>query len=70
MIKNITEQARIKTSEFVGTSLFKARMLKNVFKDKKIKIDIDEIKNRELEDINLAEKDWYAQNEFYGTDEE
>ncbi len=23
-----------------------------------------------MKDVNLAEKDWYAQNEFYGTDEE
>jgi len=45
-------------------------MLQQVFKDKKIKIDIDEVKNKELKDVNLAEKDWYAQNEFYGTDEE
>jgi len=45
-------------------------MLKEIFHDKKIKIDIDEVRNRELEDINLADKDWYAQNEFYGTSEE
>lgn len=70
VLKNISEQAKIKTSEFVGTRLFKANMLREVFKDKKIKIDIDEVKNKELEDVNLAEKDWYAQNEFYGTDEE
>lgn len=70
VVKNIAEKARVNTSEFVGTSLFKARMLRQVFKDKKIKIDIDEVKNKELKDVNLAEKDWYAQNEFYGTDEE
>ena len=70
VVKSIAEKARVNTSEFVGTNLFKARMLRQVFKDKKIKIDIDEVKNKELKDINLAEKDWYAQNEFYGTDEE
>ena len=25
---------------------------------------------QELKDVNLADKNWYAQNEFYGTDEE
>lgn len=70
VVRNIAEKARVNTSEFVGTNLFKARLLQQVFKDKKIKIDIDEVKNKELKDINLAKKDWYAQNEFYGTDEE
>jgi len=70
VVRNISEKAKVNTSEFVGTNLFKARMLRQVFKDKKIKIDIDEVKNKELTDVNLAKKDWYAQNEFYGTEEE
>ena len=70
VIKEISEQARTKTSDFVGTNLFKAKLLKEIFHDKKIKIDIDEVRNNKLEDIKLADKDWYAQNEFYGTDEE
>jgi len=68
--KKIAEQARTNTSEFVGTELFKARMLRDVFKDKKIKIDIDDLQRKELEEVNLAEKDWYAQSGFYGTEEE
>ncbi|KUK49923.1 MAG: Type III site-specific deoxyribonuclease [Parcubacteria bacterium 32_520] len=70
VIKIISEQARTKTADFVGTNLFKAKMLKEVFYDKKIKIDNDEVENKKLEDVNLADKDWYAQTEFYGTDEE
>lgn len=70
VVRNISEKAKVNTSEFVGTNLFKARMLRQVFKDKRIKIDIDEVKNKELKDVNLTEKDWYAQNEFYGTEEE
>ncbi|CUS88761.1 type III restriction enzyme [Candidatus Kryptonium thompsonii] len=70
VVKNIAEKAKVNTSEFVGTTLFKARLLRQVFKDKKIKIDIDEVDTKELKDINLAEKDWYAQNVFYGTEEE
>ena len=70
VVKSIAEKARISTSEFVGTNLFKARLLQQIFRDKKIKIDIDEVRNKGLKGVNLAEKDWYAQNEFYGTEEE
>jgi len=70
IVKKISEQARISTSEFVGTKLFKAKMLREVFRNKKIKIDIDDVQRKELEEVKLAEKDWYAQNEFYGTEEE
>ena len=70
VVKNIAEKARTNTSDFVGTNLFKAKLLRDVFKDKKIKIDIEDVKRKELEEIKLAEKDWYAQKEFYGTDEE
>jgi len=68
--KSILEKVRTNTSEFIGTSLFKAKMLRQVFKDKMIKIDIDSVNTKEFRDINLAKKDWYAQNDFYGTDEE
>jgi len=70
VIKEISEQARTKTSEFVGTNLFKAKLLREIFHDKKIKIDKDEVENKKMEDVNLSDKDWYAQTEFYGTDEE
>ncbi len=68
--KKIAEQARVNTSEFVGTELFKVKMLRDVFRDKKIKIDIDDLQRKELEEVNLAEKDWYAQSGVYGTEEE
>jgi len=70
VVKKISEQARTNTSEFVGTKLFKAKMLREIFRNKKIKIDIDDVQRKELEEVNLAEKDWYGQNEFYGTEEE
>ncbi|MGQ9819930.1 MAG: DEAD/DEAH box helicase family protein, partial [Candidatus Kapaibacteriales bacterium] len=68
--KTIAEKARANTPEFSGTKLFKAKLLRQVFKDKKIRIDLDEFKNKEIKDVNLAEKDWYAQTAFYGTAEE
>jgi len=70
VVKKVAEQARTNTSEFVGTKLFKAKMLREVFRNKKIKIDIDDVQRKELEEVKLAEKDWYAQTGFYGTEEE
>lgn len=70
VIKEIAEQARRNTSEFVGTTLFKARMLKEVFRDKILKLDSDDERAKGTQSVNLSEKEWYAQNELYGTSEE
>ncbi|MCD6193758.1 MAG: type III deoxyribonuclease, partial [Candidatus Aminicenantes bacterium] len=70
VVKEIAEQARTNTSEFVGTTLFKARMLKDVFRDKILKIDSDDERAKGTQGINLEDADWYAQNELYGTSEE
>jgi len=70
IIKEIAEQARTNTSEFVGTTLFKARMLREVFRDKILKIDSDDERAKGMQNINLQNMDWYAQNELYGTSEE
>ena len=52
-------------AEFVGTTLFKARMFRNVFRDKILKLDSDSERAKGTQSINLSEKDWYAQNELY-----
>jgi len=70
VIKEIAEQAKINTSEFQGTTLFKAKALWEIFKDKKIKIDKDDLERRELSELDLEKTDWYGQNVFYGTSEE
>jgi len=70
VLKKILGEARSNTPEFVGVKLFKAKMLREIFKDKILKIDGDDEKARGMETINLSEKEWYAQNEIYGTSEE
>ncbi|HPO68178.1 MAG TPA: DEAD/DEAH box helicase family protein [Candidatus Pacearchaeota archaeon] len=70
VVKEITEQAKINTSEFIGTTLFKPEGLWEIFKNKKIKIDKDEIEQKESTEVNLETADWYGQNSFYGTSEE
>jgi len=68
--KSISIKAKMNTSDFKGTKIFEAKMIKDVFRDKTIKIDIDEVTNKRMQEIELADKEWYGQNDFYGTDEE
>jgi type III restriction enzyme len=70
IIKKIAEEAKISTSEFKGTKLFKAEILREIFKDKILKIDGDDERIKGMQTINLAAKEWYAQNDIYGTSEE
>jgi len=70
IVCDIAEQARVNTSEFVGTTLFKAKMLKEVFRDKILKIGSDDERAKGMETVDLSNADWYAQTELYGTSEE
>lgn len=74
IVKKILEQAKTNTSEFKGTKLFKAQLLRDKFGKnegrKTLKLDSDCERARELVEMDLRNKDWYAQNEIYGTDEE
>jgi len=70
VIKEIAEQTKTNMSEYIGTRLFKAKMIRDIFRDKILKIDNDDERAQGMEEINLTEKDWYAQNELYGTSEE
>ena len=70
IIKKIAEEAKTNTSEYVGTKLFKAAMLREMFKDKILRIDGDDERIKGMQTINLAVKEWYAQNDIYGTSEE
>jgi|YNPBryulayer2012_1023412.scaffolds.fasta_scaffold02117_3 type III restriction enzyme len=70
LIKEIAEQTKMNVSKYIGTRLFKAKMIRDIFRDKILKIDSDDERAQGAEEINLEEKDWYAQNELYGTSEE
>jgi type III restriction enzyme len=70
LCKKISEQARTNTSEFKGTGLFKAKMLRDIFRDKVLKLDSDSERAKEIVEVDLANKDWYAQTDLYGTSEE
>jgi type III restriction enzyme len=70
VIKEISEQTKMNMPGYIGTTLFKAKMIRDIFRDKILKIDSDDERAQGVEEINLAEKDWYAQTELYGTTEE
>jgi type III restriction enzyme len=70
VLKEIADQTKTKTSEFIGTTIFKAKLLREVFRDKILKFSIDDLRAKGTQKINLETKDWYAQNELYGTSEE
>jgi len=70
VIKKIAEQTKMIMSEYIGTRIFKAKMIRDIFRDKFLKIDSDDERAQGMEEINLIEKDWYAQNKLYGTSEE
>jgi len=70
ILKEISEEAKVNVSEFLGTKIFSAKMLHDIFRDKILKLDSDSEQAKEMVEVNLANKDWYAQTGFYGTDEE
>ncbi len=74
VVKKVSEEAKTNTSEFKGTKLFKAQLLRDIFGKnegrKTLKLDSDSERAQKLEKIDLENKNWYAQNEIYGTSEE
>jgi type III restriction enzyme len=74
VLKSVSEQTVSNTSEFIGTKLFKAQLLKDIFGKnegrKTLKLDGDSERAKELIEVDLSAKNWYAQNALYGTDEE
>lgn len=70
ILKKISEEAKTNISEFIGTKVFKAKILREIFRDKILKLDADDERVKGMQTINLANKEWYAQNEIYGTSEE
>jgi len=70
VLKEIAEQTKMNMSEYKGTKLFKEKMIRDIFRDKILRIDSDDERVQGMEKINLTNKDWYAQNDLYGTSEE
>jgi type III restriction enzyme len=78
-VKEIAEQTKLNTSEFQGSPLFIPKSLWEVFKDKKMKIDKDDLERREMAEVPVSSNDWFGQEYksedgrqafYYGTKEE
>lgn len=79
IVQEIAEQAKINTSEFKGSTTFIPKLLWEVFKNKKIKIDKEDLERKELLEIKMKDTDWFGQEYksedgkqafYYGTGEE
>ncbi|MDD4144889.1 MAG: DEAD/DEAH box helicase family protein, partial [Prolixibacteraceae bacterium] len=71
ILKQTAKDIENSATEYIGTKEFEAKMVKDVFKDKVLKIDGDSPRAIDLnEEIDLRAKRWYAQNSLFGTSEE
>jgi type III restriction enzyme len=79
VIKEIAEQAKANTSEFKGSNVFTPKALWEIFKNKKIKIDKEDLERKTLAEIKVENADWFGQEYksddgktafYYGTSEE
>lgn len=79
ILNKISDAIMKKEDEFVGTKEFKAKKLKEIIKDKKIKLSTIEkdsvgVSQNDCIDedlrLNLKNENWYVYNDNYGTSEE
>ncbi|MGC9031703.1 MAG: DEAD/DEAH box helicase family protein, partial [Minisyncoccia bacterium] len=79
ILNEISDQTKANVSEFKGSEVFTPKLLWNVFKNKKIKIDKDDLERKELAEIKIKDTEWFGQEYkseegersfYYGTTEE
>ena len=69
VLEDVSENIQKNISNYSGTEEFEPYPISKVFEDKKVKIPKDDYENR-VKEINLSSYYWFAQQEFYGTEEE
>jgi type III restriction enzyme len=71
VIDKILESARKEKKEYYGTKEFKAHLIQKVFEsDKILQLDSESPRAQNMRDFDFASRDWFAQNEVWGTSEE
>jgi len=71
VIDRVLEIARKEKKEHHGTKEFKAHLIQKIFEnDKMLQLDGESPRAREMQDFNFGDKEWFAQNEIWGTSEE
>ena len=57
--------------EYYGTTEFKAEMLRTIFENEKVlELDSESPRAQNMQDFNFSSREWFAQNEIWGTSEE
>jgi len=71
VIDKVLEVAGKEKKEYYGTKEFKAHFIQNIFEnDKVLQLDSESPRAQNMRDFDFSSRDWFAQNEIWGTSEE
>lgn len=67
---NVLEKAGEEKKEYYGTEKFEAYLIQKIFGNKVLQLASDSPRAQNMRDFDFATRDWFAQNEIWGTSEE
>lgn len=71
VIGKVLEIAGKEKREYYGTKEFKAHLIQKIFEnDKVLQLDSESPRAQNMRDFDFSSRDWFAQNEIWGTSEE
>lgn len=71
VIDKVLEIAGKEKKEYYGTKEFKAYLIQKIFEnDKVLQLDSESPRAQNMRDFDFGTRDWFAQNEIWGTSEE
>lgn len=70
VLEKVLGEAGKEKKEYIGTKEFKMNLIKEIFKDKILQLDEDSPRAQNMRDFDFSNRDWFAQNEIWGTSEE
>ena len=70
VLLQLAKEAQNRKQEYKGTYEFRPLKISEVFRDKFMQINGDSPRAQEMEELDLSERSWFAQNEIWGTQEE
>jgi len=71
VIDKVLEIAGKEKREYYGTKEFKAHLIQKIFEnDKVLQLDSESPRAQNMRDFDFSSRDWFAQNEIWGTSEE
>ena len=71
VIDKVLEDAGKEKKEYYGTKEFKAHLIQKIFEnDKVLQLDSESPRAQNMRDFDFGTRDWFAQNEIWGTSEE